>query len=103
VRYTPALEAWQLQKQLHEGYGHRFGEPVRGDFTFCGTTFTAECLRCGRRLIVSGGWGGPMAFGPCALTDCAGCGAAGGGPDNLGDNANITRGTLSLTQPERAR
>lgn len=70
-RYTSAAEAWEFQRKVHESFGHRFGPPHVEEFTFVGTQYTAPCLNCGRLLFVSGGWGGPAAYGPCATTECA--------------------------------
>jgi hypothetical protein len=70
LKYTTADAAWEFEKSIHESFGHRFPAPVVSDFNFCGRMYDATCERCGKRLLVSGGWGGPAAFGPCANVDC---------------------------------
>ncbi len=72
AKYTSAAAAWEFQKMVHESaeIGHRFGAPLVEQFTFVGTKYTATCLNCDKEIYVSGGWGGPAAYGPCANREC---------------------------------
>ncbi len=71
AKYTRAADAWEFERKVHESFGHHFDTPTVEEFTFVGKKYTATCLKCGRVLYVSGGWGGPAAYGPCAHAECA--------------------------------
>ena len=76
MKYTKAADAWDHEKAVAELAGHELAEPTVEEFTFVGTRYESHCVRCGKRVLVSGGWGGPASFGPMAHTECPAAGGA---------------------------